>query len=126
MRNFGLSILVKYHSELLRIFPDFLKKQQHFFATKVADHILFIAKKSLDSSAYPLQELPCQRCMELSGGQYLNGYVFHYLNKKLKNSQKWKSPECQQAISILEAARATDHNQIKDQYLIASLNPGGL
>ena len=52
--------------------------------------------------------LICQKGRYLGGGKYLGGYVFYNLYKKLKNSPKWKSPECQQAISILEAARATD------------------
>ena len=115
-----------------RYFPGLAEKTATFLATKVADHMLFLAKK--DKNSVDVDQSGRSRDItsttntilserEYSGGQYLGGYVFHNLNKKLKNSPKWKSPEYQQAISVLEAARTTD---IDDQKLVSCLNRGGL
>ena len=115
-----------------RYFPGLAEKTATFLATKVADHMLFLAKK--DKNSVDVDQSGRSRDItsttntilserEHSGGQYLGGYVFHNLHKKLKNSPKWKSPEYQQAISVLEAARTTD---IDDQKLVSCLNRGGL
>lgn len=123
----------KYFSEVplkaTRYFPGLSDKTATFLSTKVADHMLFIAKKRLHDVNQPtrLRETTGTTTnlseKEVSGGQYLGGYVFHNLHKKLKGSPKWKSPESQQAISILEAARVTDFD---DQKLVSCLNRGGL
>ena len=112
-------------------FPGLSEKTATFLATKVADHMLFLAKKDKDlvdvDPSMKSENISSNKNSnlserEISAGQYLCGYVFHNLHKKLKNSPKWKSTECQQAISILEAARATDTD---DQKLVSCLNRGG-
>ena len=46
---------------------------------------------------------------EISGWQYLGGYVIHTLYKKLKNSKKiYKSDEFQQRMTLLSACRLTN------------------
>ena len=58
---------------------------------------------------------------EMHGLQYLGGYVFHNLCRKLKNSKNWKSEDHQQAISILEAGRGPSTDN-----LLSALSRGGL
>ena len=123
----------KYFSEVplkaTNYFPGLSEKTATFLATKVADHMLFIAKRldDVNRSTRPRDITSTTNTnlseREISGGQYLGGYVFHNLHKKLKGSPKWKSPESQQAISILEAARVTEPD---DQKLVSCLNRGGL
>ena len=48
---------------------------------------------------------------ELTGLQYLGGYVIHKLHKKIKSSKSWKNEEYQDAIAILEACRGEVTNQ---------------
>ena len=61
---------------------------------------------------------------ELYGLQYLGGYVFHKLYKKLKGSKNWRNEDFQQAISILEAGRSTAKKVTTN--LTSILDRGGL
>ncbi|PFX28588.1 hypothetical protein AWC38_SpisGene6678 [Stylophora pistillata] len=58
------------------------------------------------------------------GLQYIGGYVLHKLHNKLANSKK--SPEIEQAISILKAGKSDDQAVSDSQRLTSSLNRGGL
>lgn len=120
----------QYFSEIppipTRYFPGLSEKTATLLATRVADHMLFLAKKDnssvdVDPSARSGNETTTVNS-NLSESEiivlppfyiaYLGAVpwrlCFHNLYKKLKNSPNWKSPECHQAISILEAARVTD------------------
>ncbi|PFX29293.1 hypothetical protein AWC38_SpisGene5944 [Stylophora pistillata] len=61
---------------------------------------------------------------EEAGLQYIGGYVLHRLHNKLANSKK--SPEIEQAISILKAGKSDDQAVSDSQRLTLSLNRGGL
>ena len=60
----------------------------------------------------------------MAGLQYLGGYVFSSLYKKLRNSSCWKRDQCQQSLSILKAAKLDKIDA--NQQLINSVNRGGL
>ena len=59
---------------------------------------------------------------EKAGLQYIGGYVLHKLHNKHVNTKK--SPESEQAISILKAGKARDQDSIQSQRLTSSLNRG--
>ena len=78
LRNVIQSILVRYYSRLQMIFHDFLKAT--FLATKVADHMLFTAKRldDVDQLTRPRDITSTTNTKlserEISWGQYLGGY----------------------------------------------------
>ena len=64
-----------------------------FLATKIADCTLASFKKRLDGACQP-SEKPLT-AFEKAAMHFLGGYVFHNLYRKLKNSNKWNTLECQ-------------------------------
>lgn len=61
---------------------------------------------------------------QLSGLQYIGGFVLHKLHKKLKNSSKWKTKSSQEALSLLCAGKST--SKIQNTTLTSALSRGGL
>ena len=61
---------------------------------------------------------------EVAGLQYLAGYVFHNLYKKLKNSKSYNSIENQQSLAILLAGKSVSPNP--SLKLVSALSRGGL
>lgn len=45
---------------------------------------------------------------ELAGLQYLGGYIFSTLHKKIRSSKHWKTEKLQKSLSLLEAAKLPD------------------
>ena len=68
----------------------------------------------------------CLSNRQLSGLQYLGGYVLHNLDRKIKNSKRWNLDESQITMAILEASREEDTTQHINQQLVVPLNRGGL
>ena len=62
--------------------------------------------------------------IEVAGLQYLVGYVFHNLYKKLKNGKSYNSIENQQSLAILLAGRSVSPNP--SLQLVSALSRGGL
>eukprot|EP00112_Aurelia_sp_Birch-Aquarium-sp1_P021446 Seg579.3 transcript_id=Seg579.3/GoldUCD/mRNA.D3Y31 product="hypothetical protein" protein_id=Seg579.3/GoldUCD/D3Y31 len=59
---------------------------------------------------------------------YLDGYVFHNLFRKLKNSKNYVTKESQDCMQILKAGKTQEEN-IQNQStpnLVATLSRGGL
>ena len=59
---------------------------------------------------------------EISGLQYLGGYVTHILYKKLRNSKNYKSDEFQQIMALPLACRPTNTEMLQNQKLVSALN----
>ena len=93
-------------------------------STKVADFLLVHSKESEDGAAKGTKEKQKVSNIELSGLQYIGGYVLHNLSRKLTQA-KVKSPENEQAMSVLKAGKAED-NLLENHKHINSLNRGGL
>ena len=93
-------------------------------SSKVADCLLVPSKESKDTQVKNNEN--CKQKLsniELSGLQYVGGYVLHNLHRKLSQA-KVKTPENEQAMSILKAGEAGD--KLENHKLISSLNRGGL
>ena len=87
---------------------------------KTGDNIFCYFKRSIQfahEEPTPISE------KEMSGLQYLAGYVVKKLLKRAKNSRKYKSTENQVIIAVLSNAITTD---ISNQKLIETQNRGGL
>ena len=90
--------------------------------TKLADKIAASTRSKEDKSMPSTKSLSDQ---EKASMQYLGGYVFYNLNRKIFNSKHHKSEIGQQHLSILQAGRASDNSGCP-QKLVDSLNRGGL
>ena len=106
-------------------FPGLSRNSSTLLATKLADRLLAYRKESLspvdiDEIKKSLQE------KEISGLQYLWGYVLQNLHNKHRASKNWKSTESQQAMSLLTACKEKSSKINESQKLIASLTRGGL
>ncbi|XP_067042159.1 uncharacterized protein [Acropora muricata] len=106
-------------------FPELSRNSSTLLATKLADRLLAYRKESLspvdiDEIKKPLQE------KEISGLQYLGGYVLQNLHNKHRSSKNWKSTESQQAMSLLTACKEESSKINESQKLIKSLTRGGL
>ena len=99
--------------------PGVTPKYSRVFLMKFAELLSAHVNKKQEVVAETSQSISEK---ELTGLQYLGGYVIHKLYKKFKTSKNWKNKDFQDAIAILEACRgAVDH-----QKLIQSLDRGGL
>ena len=109
-------------------FPDLQPKVSTLFATKLANatlhHCITSAKVQPEAEAVSSKTSKYFSEKEIAGLQYLGGYVFSSLYKKLRNSSSWKSDQCQQSLSILKAAKLDKIDA--SQQLINSVNRGGL
>ena len=109
-------------------FPDLQPKVSTLFATKLANatlhHCITSAKVQPEAEAVSSKTSKHFSEREIAGLQYLGGYVFSSLYKKLRNSSSWKSDQCQQSLSILKAAKLDKIDA--SQQLINSVNRGGL
>ena len=116
----------KYYAEIplnsAKYFKGLSRNAATLLSTKVADCMLVYCKKlktnTKDNSPH-LRTVLSDR--ETAGLQYLGGYVLHNLHKK--HSTK-KSPESQQARSILKAGKLEDG--CDSQKLVSNLSRGGL
>ena len=98
-------------------FPELSRNSSTLLATKLADRLLAYRKESLspvdiDEIKKPLQE------KEISGLQYLGGYVLQNLHNKHRASKNWKSTESQQAMSLLTACKEESSKINESQKLI--------
>ena len=107
-------------------FPTLSSKAATLFSTTLANQLLEHAKSSckpnescqITNSAKPLTE------RELAGLQYLGGYVFRNVHRRLHKSQTWKTKEGQQMLSVIEAAKEAS---VPFSYrLVSCLKRGGL
>ena len=115
----------KYYAEIPlnsgKYFKGLSRNASTLLSTKVADCMLVYCKQlktSKDTSLH-LQTVLSDR--ETAGLQYLGGYVLHNLYKKHGTK---KSPESQQAMSILKAGKLEDG--CNSQKLVSNLSCGGL
>ena len=90
--------------------------------TKLADKIA-ASTKSREHKTMPTANFLSDK--EKASLQYLGGYVFYKLNRKIFNSRHHKSEIGQQHLSILQAGRA-DNDSGCPQKLVDGLNRGGL
>ena len=110
-------------------FPGLSSKVATLFATKLLSSVLRYVVKSKDETKSNAEQASVAKTVslsdkEISGLQYLGGYVFHSLHKKLRRSSKWKTNACQQSLSLLKAAKLEKPDN--DQKLVCSLNRGGI
>ena len=61
---------------------------------------------------------------ELAGLQYVGGYIFRNLYRKVRSSKEWKSSQSQQSISLLLEAKVEEAKEASK--LISCLDRGGL
>lgn len=106
-------------------FPTLSPKAATLFATTLANKLLEHAKQSYKSSelCQPNSSQPLTE-RELAGLQYLGGYVFRNLYRRLHKSQTWKTQEGQQMLSVIEAAK--EASVPSSDRLVSCLNRGGL
>eukprot|EP00112_Aurelia_sp_Birch-Aquarium-sp1_P008827 Seg1983.6 transcript_id=Seg1983.6/GoldUCD/mRNA.D3Y31 product="hypothetical protein" protein_id=Seg1983.6/GoldUCD/D3Y31 len=90
--------------------------------TKLADKIA-ASTRSKEHKTMPNAKSLSDK--EKASLQFLGGYVFYNLNRKIFNSKHHKTEIGQQHLSILQAGRA-DNNEGCPQKLVDSLNRGGL
>lgn len=106
-------------------FPELSRNSSTLLATKLADRLLAYRKESLSPVDINEIKKPLQE-KEISGLQYLGGYVLQNLHNKHRASKNWKSTESQQAMSLLTACKEESSKINESQKLIKSLTRGGL
>ncbi|XP_065068885.1 uncharacterized protein LOC135694127 [Rhopilema esculentum] len=109
-------------------FPTFSPKVATLFASSMAVNILNVSRKcNTEEERHGSSSLPKSEQLsgkEIAGLQYLGGYIFRNLHKKISNSGKWKTKEGQQILSVLEAAK--QDKVPESDTLVTCLNRGGL
>ena len=127
-RNFIHCFFAKIVQKSAVYFPDLQPKVSTLLATKLANatlhHCITSAKVQPEAEAVSSKTSKHFSEREIAGLQYLGGYVFSSLYKKLRNSSSWKSDQCQQSLSILKAAKLDKIDT--SQQLTNSVNRGGL
>lgn len=105
-------------------FTNFSPKAATLFATTLASVTYqdIVKPDSNQKNKNTVQKSLSEK--ELAGLQYLGGYIFSKLHKKLTSSKHWKTEKLQKSLSLLEAAKlpAVDETQ----KLVSCLNKGGL
>ena len=105
-------------------FPMLSESASKVLTTKLADILLcFKKEKEVDVTTTSTRNISER---ELSGLQYLGGYVMQNLYKKIKNSKKYNCEEYQQSMSILLAGKTSNYDSLKNLKLVSALNRGGL
>ena len=112
----------KYYAEVPlnsgKYFKGLSRNASTFLSTKAADYMLVYCKQlktSKDTSPH-LQTVLSDR--ETAGLQYLGGYVLHNLHKKHGTK---KSPESQEAMSILKAGKLEETPGNRFQILVVEV-----
>ena len=109
-------------------FKEFMPKAETLFSTKLTTSLLQSIKNSQGSDQCKKSKTTNQSHLserELSGLQYLGGYLFHDdLYRKVRSSKEWKSSQSQQSISLLLAANVENVEEVNK--LISCLDRGGL
>lgn len=120
----------KYYAEIAlnatTYFEGLSRNAATLLSTKLADRLLAHAKEMTLSTSANADVKKHLSDKEKAGLQYLGGYVLQKLHNKHRSSKNWKSPESQQAMSVLKAFKEDDQNAKDCQKLISSLNRGGL
>ena len=104
-----------------KYFKGLSRNASTLLSTKVADCLLVYCKQLKTSKDTSLHLQTGLSDRETAGLQYLGGYVLHNLYKKHGTK---KSPESQQAMSILKAGKLEDG--CNSQKLVSNLSCGGL
>ena len=108
-------------------FKEFTPKAVTLTSTKLATSFLQSIKYSQGSDQCKKSKITNQSHLseiELAGLQYLGGYIFRNLYRKLKRSKEWKSSQSQQSISLLLAAKVEKVEEANK--LISCLDGHGL
>ncbi len=106
-------------------FPSISRKAATLLCTRVANRLIsFYKENSLQKTTATYVQQPITD-VEVCGLQYLGGYIFHKLHKRMKYKQRHDSEMCQ-SLAILEAAKATEIRDDHPQKLIECLDRGGL
>ena len=105
-----------------KVFEGLSRNATTLLASKTADCLL--AKKKAKDEAEILHLATKFSDKEISGLQYIGGYVLHKLY--IKHSKRGNSTESQQSMSILRTGKADDPDVVDSQQLTSSLNRGGL
>ena len=108
----------------MKHFKGLTRNAATLLSTKVGDCLLVHSKEKIENHSSTCSSLTKLSSEEKAGLQYIGGYVLHKLHNKHVNTKK--SPESEQAISILKAGKARDQDSIQSQRLTSSLNRGGL
>ncbi|XP_044165407.1 uncharacterized protein LOC122949361 [Acropora millepora] len=115
----------KYYAEIPLNFGKYFKglprNASTLLSTKVADCMLVYCEQLKTSKGTSLHLQTVLSDRETAGLQYLGGYVLHNLYKKHGTK---KSPESQQAMSILKAGKLEDG--CNSQKVVSNLSRGGL
>ena len=115
------SIVVKASTYFIGLQPQI----STLLATKLANTILHEATKPNVKSSTENSDTRLHLSeKEIARLQYLGGYICNNLYKKVRNSSKWNTEECQQSLAILKATKLDTVNN--SQKLVASLDRGGL
>lgn len=110
-----------------------LTKHSDFFSNDIENRVkkIFLMKfinvymSEMEKSAIPEQiNVKVLNEKEIAGLQYLGGYVLFNLNKKYRNSKKFKTDFFQQMLAIFECCK--EKNQHKNYRLVNAINRGGL
>ena len=100
------------------IFPGLTPKVANLLSLKLLDvYLAWNNKKKQVHSIYT------KNLNELSGLQYIAGYVLKIINQKTRNLQKNDLFESQQFLSILQATKSSNNPNTK---LVNALNRSGL
>ena len=102
------------------IFPGLTPKVATLLSSKFLD--VYLAWKNEKKEVHSIYTKNLDD-RELSGLQYIAGYVLQKLNQKIRNLKNYDSFESQQALSILQATKSSDNPNAK---LVNALNRGGL
>ena len=97
-RNFIHCFFTKVVQKSAVYFPDLQPKVSTLFATELANATLHqsitSAKEQPEAEAVSSKTSKHVSEREIAGLQYLRGYVFSSIHKKLRNSSSWKSDQC--------------------------------
>ena len=104
-----------------------MPKAATLFSTKLATSLLQSIKNCQGSDQCKKSKNTNQSHLserELAGLQYLGGYIFRNLYRKVRSSKEWQSSQSQQSISLLLAAKVEKVEEANK--LISCLDRGGL
>lgn len=108
-----------------RYFLGLTRNAATLLSTKLADRMLAYSKEKAMTTTVPDFNFNLND-KEVAALQYIGGYVLHKLYNKHAQSKSCKSPESQQAMSLLKAGKEEDSSSKESQKLTSSLSRGGL